>query len=177
MGDSETVVTQTKSVMAYTSTEYASTDNYNENAASDAVTSDAGTVGNVPSKISAGSGDMEVLTDVMVTDNTSEHTQNLTDENGNQNLAKEEVPTTTNDVSENVANSASESMDTTHVSAYNSLNGIDATEAKNVVSDVGENGTTAVANEFMSEAPGIPTSIHLLNAINVTFHVSHNTVL
>ncbi|KAL1834866.1 hypothetical protein ACET3Z_004517 [Daucus carota] len=155
MGDSETVVTQTKSVMAYTSTEYASTDNYNENAASDAVTSDAGIVGNVPSKISAGSGDMEVLTDVMVTDNTSEHTQNLTDENGNQNLAKEEVPTTTNDVSENVANSASESMDTTHVSAYNSINGTDATEAKNVVSDVGENGTTAVANEFMSEAPAL----------------------
>ena len=167
MGDSETVVTQTKSVMAYTSTEYASTDNYNENAASDAVTSDAGIVGNVPSKISAGSGDMEVLTDVMVTDNTSEHTQNLTDENGNQNLAKEEVPTKQMML---VANSASESMDTTHVSAYNSLNGIDATEAKNVVSDVGENGTIAVANDFMSDAPGIPTSIHLLNAISVTFH-------
>ncbi|KAK1364204.1 hypothetical protein POM88_039765 [Heracleum sosnowskyi] len=97
---------------------------------------------------------MEVSTDVTVTDNTSEQTQNLTDDNGNQNLAKEEVPSKANDVSENFATFASESMDATHVTDYNSLNGIDATEAKNVVSDVGENGTTSVANEFMSsDAP------------------------
>lgn len=138
MGDSETVVTQTsESVMTYTSTEYASTD---------AITSDTGVAGDVPSN--KGIGDVEVSTDVSMADKTSEPTQNLNDENAsdaNHNLAKDEVHTTTNDVSENVAISASESMDTSHVSAYSSLNGIDATEAKNVVSaDNGENGTTSI---------------------------------
>lgn len=150
MGDSETVVTQTsESVMTYTSTEYVSTD---------AITSDTGVAGDVPSN--KGIGDVEVSTDVSMADKTSEPTQNLNDENAsdaNHNLAKDEVHTTTNDVSENVAISASESMDTSHVSAYSSLNGIDATEAKNVVSaDNGENGTTSI-----SDAPGI-TSIHNL---------------
>lgn len=144
MGDSETVVTQTsESVMTYTSTEYASTD---------AITSDTGVAGDVPSN--KGIGDVEVSTDVSMADKTSEPTQNLNDENAsdaNHNLAKDEVHTTTNDVSENVAISASESMDTSHVSAYSSLNGIDATEAKNVVSaDNGENGTTSI-----SDAPAL----------------------
>lgn len=146
MGDSETVVTQTSaSVMAYTSTEYAATD---------AVTS--GVAGDVASN--KGIGDMEVSTDAMMVDNTSANTQNPTDGNANDanhNLTKEEVPTTTNDASENVATSASESMVTSHVSDYSSLNGIDSTQAKNVVSaDNVENGTTSI-----SEAPGMPLYI------------------
>ncbi|XP_074334416.1 pre-mRNA-processing factor 39-1 isoform X2 [Apium graveolens] len=141
MGDSDTVVTQTSaSTMAYTSTEYALTD---------AVTSDAG---DVPSN--KGIGDMEVSNDATMVDNTSENTQNPTDENANDanhNLAKEEVPTTTNDVSENAATSASESVVTSQVSAYTSLNGIDTTESKSVVSaDNGENGTTSI-----SDAPAL----------------------
>ncbi|KAK1352974.1 Pre-mRNA-processing factor 39 [Heracleum sosnowskyi] len=144
MGDSETVVTQTSaSVMAYTSTEYATTDT---------VTTEAGVAGEVSSD--KGTGDMEVSTDATMVDNTSEHTQNSTDENANDanhNLAKEEIPTTTNDVSENVSASASESMVTSHVSAYSTLNGIDATEAKNVGSvDNGENGTSSI-----SDAPAL----------------------
>lgn len=163
MGDSETVVTQTSaSVMAYTSTEYASTD---------AVTSDAG---DIPSN--KGIGDMEVSTDATMVDNTSEHTQNPTDENANDanhNLTKEEVPTTTNDVSENVATSASESVVTSHVSAYSSLNGIDASESKSVVSvDNGENGTTSI-----SDAPGIPLYIIYLSFINRNFYNPRSLVL
>lgn len=130
----------------------------------------------MPSKISAGSGDMEVSTNVTVTENTSECAQNLTDENGNQNLSKEEVPAAMNDVSLNVSPFASESMDTSHVSAYSTLYWTDATEAKNVVLDVGENGVTSIANEFMFDAPGIPIYIYSSFTI-VNFYLPHNVVL
>lgn len=169
MGDSETVVAQTSTVMAYTSEGYASIDH--ANAAPDTVTSATGASGDVIADVPTDVGDIATSTDNMDADNTVVHGQSVGDEfadNKDQNSAKDEVPNNMNhDTSQNLTNSANVSMDTSQVTAYDSsLNGNEASEAKNVVSaGISENGNTSDVHESISEhqlvdVSGIPYYIY-----------------